>query len=116
MSASRKARHQMKKNEPNYTLDDKMISLVAEITEIPTHLEMRESAIDPLLRKKNRLKTIHSSLAIEQNTRCLWGLTTLQETLRDALVAVKKSVGKGVVKVDSAESEAVRVADGQVVK
>ena len=43
-------------------------------------------------------------------------LTTLQETLRDALVAVKKSVGKGVVKVDSAESEAVRVADGQVVK
>ena len=74
MSASRKARHQMKKNEPNYTLDDKMISLVAEITEIATHLEMRESAIDPLLRKKNRLKTIHSSLAIEQNTRCLWGV------------------------------------------
>ena len=58
----------MKKNEPNYTLDDKMISLVAEITEIPTHLEMRESAIDPLLRKKNRLKTIHSSLAIEHNS------------------------------------------------
>ena len=33
--------------------------------------------------------------------------------LRDALVAVKKSVGKGVVKVDSAESEAVKVADGK---
>ena len=37
--------------------------------------------------------------------------------LRDALVAVKKSEGKGVVKsvvkVDSAESEAVRVADGK---
>ena len=38
---------------PSYTLSDKMISLVAEITEIATHLEMRESAIDPLLRKKN---------------------------------------------------------------
>lgn len=49
---------------PRYTLSDKMVSLVAEITEVATHLEMRESAIDPLLRKKNRLKTIHSSLAI----------------------------------------------------
>lgn len=58
-------------NVPSYTLSDRMISLVAEITEVATHLEMRESAIDPLLRKKNRLKTIHSSLAIEQNTLTL---------------------------------------------
>ena len=27
---------------PRYTLSDKMISLVAEITEVATHLEMRE--------------------------------------------------------------------------
>jgi hypothetical protein len=27
---------------PRYTLRDKMISLVAEITEVATHLEMRE--------------------------------------------------------------------------
>lgn len=67
----------MKKNEPNYTLNDKLISLVAEITEIATHLEMRESAIDPLLRKKNRLKTIHSSLAIEQNTLTLQQVTDI---------------------------------------
>ena len=62
---------------PRYTLSDKMISLVAEITEIATHLEMRESAIDPLLRKKNRLKTIHSSLAIEQNTLTLKQVTDI---------------------------------------
>ena len=62
---------------PNYTLSDKMVSLVAEITEIATHLEMRESAIDPLLRKKNRLKTIHSSLAIEQNTLSLQQVTDI---------------------------------------
>ena len=67
----------MKKNEPNYTLNDKMISLVAEITEIATHLGMRESAIDPLLREKNRLKTIHSSLAIEQNTLTLQQVTDI---------------------------------------
>ena len=64
-------------SSPRYTLSDKMISLVAEITEIATHLEMRESAIDPLLRKKNRLKTIHSSLAIEQNTLTLKQVTDI---------------------------------------
>ena len=60
-----------KRPVPRYTLSDRMVSLVAEITEVATHLEMRESAIDPLLRKKNRLKTIHSSLAIEHNSLSL---------------------------------------------
>ena len=60
---------------PYYTLSDKMVSMVSEITEIATHLEMRESTIDPILRKKNRLKTIHSSLAIEQNTLSLKQVT-----------------------------------------
>ena len=31
-----------KVNCPQYTLSDKMISLVAEITEVATHLEMHE--------------------------------------------------------------------------
>ena len=62
---------------PRYTLSDRMVSLVAEITEVATHLEMRESVIDPLLRKKNRLKTIHSSLAIEQNTLTLQQVTDI---------------------------------------
>ena len=31
-----------KANCPQYTLSDKMISLVAEITEVAPHLEMRE--------------------------------------------------------------------------
>ena len=76
----KEAKAKMKKTtmkNPRYTLSDKMISLVAEITEIATHLEMRESAIDPLLRKKNRLKTIHSSLAIEQNTLTLKQVTDI---------------------------------------
>ena len=62
---------------PRYTLSDRMVSLVAEIAEVATHLEMRESVIDPLLRKKNRLKTIHSSLAIEQNTLTLQQVTDI---------------------------------------
>lgn len=35
---------------PRYALSDKMISLVAEITEVAPHLEMRESASLCLLR------------------------------------------------------------------
>ena len=66
-----------KRTVPMYTLSDRMVSLVAEITEIATHLEMRESAIDPLLRKKNRLKTIHSSLAIEHNSLSLQQVTDI---------------------------------------
>ena len=62
---------------PKYTLSDRMVSLVAEITEVATHLEMRESAIAPLLRKKNRLKTIHSSLAIEHNSLSLQQVTDI---------------------------------------
>ena len=63
--------------KPPYTISDKMISLVSEITETATHLEMRESAIDPILRKKNRLRTIHSSLAIEKNTLTLQQVTDI---------------------------------------
>ena len=71
-----------KKTVPRYTLSDKMISLVSEITEIATHLEMREGVVDPLLRKKNRLKTIHSSLAIEQNTLTLQQVTDIVDGKR----------------------------------
>ncbi len=63
--------------KPPYTLTDKVVSLVSEITETTTHLELRQSAIDPLLRKKNRLRTIHSSLAIEQNTLTLQQVTDI---------------------------------------
>ena len=76
----KEAKAKMKKTtmkDPRYTLSDRMVSLVAEITEIATHLEMRESTIDPLLRKKNRLKTIHSSLAIEHNSLSLQQVTDI---------------------------------------
>lgn len=56
----------MKKNEPNYTLNDKLISLVAEITEIATHLEMRESTIDPLLRKRTDLRRFTHRLQLSR--------------------------------------------------
>ena len=38
----RRETDRIKANCPRYTLSDKMISLVAEITEVATRLEMRE--------------------------------------------------------------------------
>ncbi len=41
-------RMKTKKALPRYTLSDKMVSLVAENTEVATHLKMREVVVDPL--------------------------------------------------------------------
>nr|DAS99185.1 MAG TPA: Fic/DOC family N-terminal [Caudoviricetes sp.] len=50
-------------------MTDKMISLIAEISEqvgrIPV---LQEGTISPHLRRENRIRTIHSSLAIEHNS------------------------------------------------
>ena len=52
---------------PPFTVSDEIMSLVAEIAEIIGHLSATTEQL-PMLRKKNRIKTIHSSLAIEGNT------------------------------------------------
>ena len=51
---------------PPFTVSDEIMSLVAEIAEIIGHLSATTEQLPmPLLRKKNRIKTIQSSLAIE---------------------------------------------------
>ena len=52
---------------PPFTVSDEIMSLVAEIAEIIGHLSATTEQL-PMLRKKNRITTIHSSLAIEGNT------------------------------------------------
>ena len=66
---------------PPFTVSSKMMSLVSEISEqvgIITLL-LGENAPSPQLRKKNQIKTIHSSLAIEQNTLSLKQVTDIIE-------------------------------------
>lgn len=62
--------------QPPFTMTEKITNLIVEIGEyvgtITTYDSMRPN---PILRRENRIKTIHSSLAIEQNTLTLEQVT-----------------------------------------
>jgi len=64
---------------PPFNITSKIMSLVSEISEqvgiVITRLG--NNAPSPQLRKKNQIKTIHSSLAIEQNTLSLKQVTDI---------------------------------------
>ncbi|MCQ8265523.1 Fic family protein [Streptococcus suis] len=70
--------------QPNYTLTEKMISRVAEISSLTTRLVLEKR--DLHLRKENRIRSIQSSLAIENNS-----LTVEQVT---AIIEGKRVLGK----------------------
>ena len=62
--------------QPPFTMNEEITNLIVEIGEyigsITTYDAMRPN---PVLRRENRIKTIHSSLAIEQNTLTLQQVT-----------------------------------------
>lgn len=70
--------------QPPFTLSDEMLSLVAEISESIGNLSavMADSLPHPMLRKQNRIKTIQSSLAIENNTLNIEQVTAIVEGKR----------------------------------
>ncbi len=63
----------MEKNYPPYTITDKMLEYVSKIMEkvgeINTYTNLNKM---PELRKQNRINSIHSSLAIENNQLSLF--------------------------------------------
>lgn len=70
----------MKKSDykPPYTITDKIVNLVSGITEIITQITTNDSMnSNPRLRRDNRVKTIHASLAIENNTLSLEQVTDI---------------------------------------
>ncbi len=68
---------------PSFTVSDEIMSLVAEIAEIIGHLSATTEQMPmPLLRKKNRIKTIQSSLAIENNSLSIEQVTAILEGKR----------------------------------
>ena len=72
---------------PPFTITPAILSLVAEIaTEVGRLGGLPEQGNIPKLRRKNRIKSIHASLAIENNT-----LTLEQVT---AVIAGKRVLGK----------------------
>jgi Fic family protein len=61
---------------PPFRITDTIICLVSEISELVGVISIKnESVPNPQLRKENQIRTIHSSLAIEQNTLTLEQVT-----------------------------------------
>ena len=68
----------MDKYEPPFTVTTKIINLVSEISEAVGKIQVTERMdANPRLRRENRIKTIHSSLAIENNTLSLEQVTAI---------------------------------------
>ena len=64
--------------KPPFHMTDKMTSLIAEISEqVGRIIVLQEGVINPRLRRENRIRTIHSSLAIENNSLSLEQVTAI---------------------------------------
>ncbi|MBP5470341.1 MAG: Fic family protein, partial [Candidatus Riflebacteria bacterium] len=62
----------MSNYKPPFHITEKMTSLIAEISEHVGRISfLQEKTISPHLRRENRIRTIHSSLAIEHNSLSL---------------------------------------------
>ncbi len=69
--------------KPPFHMTDKMTSLIAEISEQVGRITvLQEGTINPHLRRENRIRTIHSSLAIEHNTLSLDQVTAILDGKR----------------------------------
>ncbi len=68
----------MKNKKPPFEITNTIIDAVAEIAELVGRLTMTNQISDnPTLRRSNRIRTIHGSLAIEQNTLSLEQVTAV---------------------------------------
>lgn len=68
----------MKSKQPPFEITNTMIGTVAEIAELMGRLaSTSQLSSNPTLRRSNRIRTIHGSLAIEQNTLSLEQVTAV---------------------------------------
>ena len=68
----------MRNKRPPFEITNRMIDYVAEIAELLGKLNMADAlSSNPTLRRSNRIRTIHGSLAIEQNTLSLEQVTAV---------------------------------------
>lgn len=73
----------MSEYKPPFHMTDKMTSLIAEISEQVGRITvLQEGTISPHLRRGNRIRTIHSSLAIEHNSLSLEQVTAILDGKR----------------------------------
>lgn len=63
---------------PPFSLNDNIINMLAKISELVGKVSvLHKESISPRLRRENRIKTIHSSLAIEHNSLSLEQVTAV---------------------------------------
>lgn len=68
----------MRNKKPPFEITNRMIDYVAEIAELLGKLNVSNAlSSNPTLRRSNRIRTIHGSLAIEQNTLSLEQVTAV---------------------------------------
>lgn len=68
----------MKQNQPPFRITPRILNAVAEISRLTGSLSVRDQlSVNPTLRRANRIRTIHGSLAIEQNTLSLEQVTAV---------------------------------------
>ena len=68
----------MRNKKPPFEITNQMIDQVAEIAELVGKISAAFSlSTNPTLRRSNRIRTIHGSLAIEQNTLSLEQVTAV---------------------------------------
>lgn len=73
----------MSNYKPPFHMTDKMTFLIAEISEQVGRITvLQEGVISPHLRRENRIRTIHSSLAIEHNSLSLEQVTAILDGKR----------------------------------
>lgn len=73
----------MSKYKPPFHMTDKIINLIAEIGEqVGRVTVLSHGNLNPHLRKENRIRTIHSSLAIEHNSLSLEQVTAILDGKR----------------------------------
>ncbi len=73
----------MSEYKPPFHMSNKIGNLLAGISEQIGRITVFEDAkINPKLRKENRIKTIHSSLAIEQNSLSIEQVTAILDGKR----------------------------------
>lgn len=69
--------------KPPFHMTDKMVTLLSEISEQVGRITvLQEGKISPHLRRENRIRTIHSSLAIEHNSLSLDQVTAILDGKR----------------------------------
>ena len=69
--------------KPPFTMTDNIINLLAAVSEQVGQVTiLHKDTISPKLRRENRIKTIHSSLAIENNTLSLEQVTAVLDGKR----------------------------------